>query len=354
MAEQELPHGLRHVLIHVTTGAQRFPPRPDSKQDIALLRAGNRALQRKAKGIEDVFVFVFSRASMRDEEAIAKAMAAYGFPNALFLIRGSLHLDVASEMESYDANDQLVIEAELEDISIAIDRWLRENHPGAVAFSGGEYLEANFWWSGVEHADEVFDWPFDIEAYAKSLPDTHRPRAATWLSLLGHAVELDAIQATGPDALGRDQAAAWAATLCEWLHGFEAASGNGYNHFSSEYSWELMPSEFFLGFEMARISGDDLDSLCDARGSDVDDLSMAAMQAITGARRDELRTALSDFFGGDSALFWALYSSIWPAFENSMSDALAEKLGNVGYDEMAELDAPWRYVSEEWCDEADD
>lgn len=354
MDEEGLPHGLRHVLIHVTTGAQKFPPRPDSKQDIALLRAGNRALQRKAKGAEDVFVFVFSQASMRDDEAIAKAMTAYGFPNALFLIAAGVHPDVATDKEFLDADDQFVIEAELEDIGIAIDRWLRENHPSAVAFSGGEYQEANFWWSGVEHVDEVFDWPFDIEAYAKSLPDTHRQRAATWLSLLGHAVDLHEIQATNPRTLGCDQAAAWAATLCEWLHGFEAASGNGYNHFSSEYSWKLMPSEFFLGFELARISGDDLDSLCDAHDSDVDDLDMAAMQAITGARRDELRTALSRFFGSDSVLFWALYSAIWPAFDKSMSDALAEKLGNVGYDEMAELDAPWRYVSEGWCDNADD
>jgi hypothetical protein len=354
MAEQELPHGLRHVLIHVTTGAQKFPPRPDSKQDIALLRAGNRALQRKAKGAEDVFVFVLSKASMRNDEAIAKAMAEYGFPNALCLIAGGVHLDVATDKEFHDANDQWVIEAELEDIGIAIDRWLQENHPGAVAFSGGEYQEANFWWSGIEHVDEVCDWPFDIEAYAKSLPNTHQQRAATWLSLLGHAVDLDEIQTTCPDALGRDQAAAWAATLCEWLHGFEAASGNGYNRFSSEYSWDLMPSEFFLGFEMARISGDELDSLCDAHDSDVDDLSMAAMQAITGERRYKLRTALSDFFGSDSVLYWALYSAIWPAFDKSMSDALAEKLGIVSCDEMAELDAPWRYVSEGWCDDADD
>lgn len=354
MAEQELPHGLRHVLVHVTTGKQKFPPRPDSKLDIALLRAGNRALQRKAKGVEDVFVFVFPRGSMGDDEAIAKAMAAYGFPNALFLMTGSLHRDVALDTESDDANDQWIIEAELEDIGIAIDRWLREHHPGAVAFSGGEYQAADFWWSGVEHCDEVFDWPFSTEAYAESLPDTHRQRAATWLSLLGHAVDLHEIQSADPDALGRDQAAAWAATLCEWLHGFEAVSGNGYNHFSSEYSRELMPSEFFLGFELARISGDDLESLCDAHDTDVDDLNMLAMQAITAARRDELRTALSDFFGSDSALFWALHSAIWPAFGKSMSDAATDKLGGDSYDEMAELDAPWRYVSEGWCDEADD
>lgn len=354
MAGEELPHGLRHVLVHVTTGTQKFPPRLNSQEDIALLRAGNRALQRKAKGIEDVFVFVFSRATLIDDDANAKAMATYGFPNALCLITDSLHPDIASDKESDDVCEQWILEAELEDIGIAIERWLRENHPGAVAFSGEEYQATDFWWSGVEHCDEVFDWPFSTEAYAESLPDTHQQRAATWLSLVGHAVDLHEIQATGPDALGRDQAAAWAATLCEWLHGFEAASGNGYNLFSYKYSWELMPSEFFLGFELARITGDDLDSLCDANDADVDDLRMVAMQAITGARRDELRTALSDFFGGDSALFWTLHSAIWPAFGKSMCDAAAEKLGSDTYEDLAELDAPWRYVSDGWCDEADD
>jgi hypothetical protein len=38
-------------------------------------------------------------------------------------------------------------------------------------------------------------------------------------------------QATFPTALASDHAAAWAATLCEWLHGFEAASGNSFNNF---------------------------------------------------------------------------------------------------------------------------
>lgn len=352
MPDVNLPHGLRHVLVHVTGGAQKFPPRPGSKEDVALLRAGNRALQRKANGIEDAFAFVFSTASISGDEATANAITAYGFSNAVIVIAG--HLDVGSDKEFCDANEQWILEAEHKAIGIAIERWLREYHPSTITCSGGAYQEANFWWSGIEHVDEAFDWPFSMPVYAGSLPDTHRPRAATWLNLVGNAVDLHETQARGHEALGRDQAAAWAATLCEWLHGFEAASGNGYNYFSSEYSWDLMPSDFFLGFEWARIAGGNLDSLCDEHDADVTGLRMAALQAITGERRRELRMVLSNWFGGDSALFWALYSAIWPVFDKAMSDALTEKLVNTSYDEMAELDAPWQFVSEGWCDDADD
>jgi hypothetical protein len=125
----------------------------------------------------------------------------------------------------------------------------------------------------VECSDNVFGWPFKDSDFAEAMPITHRSKASTWLTILGHAVELDEIQATMPEFLGYEIAAAWAVTLCEWLHGFEVACGNGYNHFSSEYSSLLMPSGFFLGFELARLSSDDLATLCDTHDKDVKDLA---------------------------------------------------------------------------------
>ena len=37
-----------------------------------------------------------------------------------------------------------------------------------------------------------------------------------------------------------------------------------------------------------------------------------------------------------------------------MSDALNDLLGVADYDGLADLDAPWRFVSGGWCDEADE
>jgi hypothetical protein len=341
----ELPHGLRYVMAHVTLGSD-FPPAANSATDIALLRAAYCARQRKALGTEDAFLFVVVGEHV--PEAVSGALAAYGFPNARIEC-----IEVDEVEQRLEMGEEILHGL----VGQAVDDWMNLEHPGAVAAFPKEYTDTEFWWSGVEHDVNVFDWPFDDAGFAKALPTSHLRKAATWMTILGYAVDLQEVQACGPDALGRDIAAAWAATLCEWLHGFEAASGNGYNHFESEYSAKLMPSDFYLGFELARLSGDDLESACDSADADIDDLSGAALKAITQDRRDELRAALSDFFGGDSGLYWALHSAIWPSyadnFPRSMRDAIDRELGSGDWEDMARLDAPWRYVTEGWCDEAD-
>ena len=87
---------------------------------------------------------------------------------------------------------------------------------------------------------------------------------------------------------------------------------------------------------------------------DIHDLGMAAMQAITGEWCSELRTGLSLFFGGECPLFWSLYSAIWPVFDRPMNDAIYEKFSSDCHDDLAELDAPWQFVSTGWCDQADE
>lgn len=341
MLNQSLPHGLRNVLVYVAFGSA-FPPPENSPNDIALLRAANRAMQRKAMWSEDAFLFVL--AGKQDLEEAKEAIKAYGFPNAAVVCIGSAEDENSLYFEEEDINAAVARE---------IERWLDNEHPGAVAVIANEYATTEFWWSGVEHDDNVFDWPFDDVDFAKSLPNTHTSKAETWLTILGHAVDLHAEQAPIPDGLGSDRAAAWAATLCEWLHGFEAASENGYNHFE-DYSPALMPSEFYLGFELARLSRNDLETLCEEHGCDIEDMKIAALKAVTADKRAELRSALSYFFGGDAGLYWALYSSIWPDFSKANCAVLEAELGCDDYEHFARLDAPWRYVSEGWSEAAFD
>jgi hypothetical protein len=345
MSNLTLPHGLRHVLVYVTLGTE-FPPAANSTGDIALLRSANRAMQRKALGVDDAFLFVV--VGRHTLEKVTESVAAYGFPNA----------NVAC-IEEDDVQQRLEMgEAMTGEVGDTVKMWINSEHIGAVAYFSQDYPDTEFWWSGVEHGDDVFHWPFGDGDFAKALPPSHHSKAATWLTILGHAVGLHGIQSNGPDALAGDISAAWAATLCEWLHGFEAASGNGGNNFESEFSAALMPSEFFLGFELARLSGDDMETTCDAADADVDDLPIIALKAITVDKRSELRDALSGFFGGDSALYWALHSAIWPSYADDypkpMREALELEIGSADFDEMANHDAPWRYVTEGWCDDADD
>lgn len=342
MPADSLPHGLRHVLVHVSLGTD-FPPPKDSPRDIALLRAANLAMQRKTRGIGDAFLFV--TVGLHDHDQVTEALATYGFPKA------SVVCIEADDVESRLEFGEETLPAE---VGTAIETWLNLEHMGAVARVCVDYPASEFWWSGVEHDDEVFAWPFEAGTYGACLPTSHKSRAGTWLSIVGHAIELHAIQATTPDNLGLERAAAWALTLCEWLHGFEEACGNGYNNFEEELDGRIMPSEFFLGFELARLSGDDLESLCDAYGADVDGLHTAALKAITNDLRNELRHGLANFFGGDGGLYWTLHSAIWPEYTKPMPAAMNDLLNPVGFEELGERDSAWRFVSEGWCEEADD
>lgn len=337
-----LPHGLRHVLSHVTIGND-FPPPPNSVREIALLRAANRALLRKERGTTDAFLFVM--VGCYNAEKVKEAISAYGFPNISVI---TVDCDVSEAQLSISYDD---VCAEVGD---CISSWLIGEHPGAIARFSQEYQNEEFWWTGIEHDEYVFDWPFNIEDFASELPDTHRVRAATWLNVLSNAAELDAIRTESPVELGSVRAASWAATLCEWLHGFEAASGNGYSHFDADSVGRALGlPDFYLGFELARLCEDDLDTLCDEHDADLDELRSQAMAAITDSLRNDLRAALSAFFGGDSGLFWVMYSSIWPQLAKPMVESSQELLQTNDYDGLAELDVPWRFVSNGWCDESD-
>ncbi|TCV81288.1 hypothetical protein [Sulfurirhabdus autotrophica] len=336
-------YGLRQVLIHVTIG-DYFPPSTDSAPEISLLRAANRSMLRKKNGTTDVFLFVL--VGHYDTDMAREVISGYGFTNFSVITMESDQLDEQLSI-SYGGN----VSAEVGD---CVSSWLNREHPGALALFSREYQSAPFWWTGIEHDDGVLERPFNTDDFASELPATHRTRAATWLIVLGNVAKLHTVQATSPDVLGSDRAASWAATLCEWLHGFNAASGNGYNDFDADsVSEKLGMSDFYLGFEFARLCTDDLETLCDEHDLDLDKIGWLAVAAITANLRDELRSMLSDFFDGDSGLLWVLYSSIWPRFAKPMVDYSQELLQTDDYNRLAELDAPWRFVSEGWCDEAD-
>jgi len=180
-------------------------------------------------------------------------------------------------------------------------------------------------------------------------------KAETWLTILGHALDLDA-EAIECEVFQQQRGTAFVATLCEWLHGFEAASGNSYNDFDpSSVISSIGPSDFFLGFEAARLSRINFDVFCEEYecADTFDQLSNTSLKLVTKELRSDLREALSSFFGGDSQLFWSLYSAIWPKLDLPMDKAFAD-LVSLRFVEYSELVSPWYFVTEGWCDSADD
>lgn len=71
--------------------------------------------------------------------------------------------------------------------------------------------------------------------------------------------------------------------------------------------------------------------------------------ACLAVRVDDLRNELSKAFGGDAALFWSLYSSIWPKYSLQMHEAMVDLL-NLKTLEAGEIDRAWQFVQYGWVD----
>ncbi len=341
MAEQTNLN-LNQVVVIVTMSGG-FPPSADSPRDVALLRAANRALVRKEAGAKDGFLFLF--VGKYDCDKVADVVKTYGFPSATIM---AIESESSGDLLCPDFEEMRSLAGE------AVSRWLAKEHPSAIPYFGNDYETAQFWWTGIEHGEEVSQWPFDASSIAEELPEVHRLRAATWLSVLGHAGQLASVDEGYLDEYKSDVSAAWIATLCEWLHGFEAASGNCYNHFDPSSAFRSIGfSDFYLGFELSRISGDILESICDDRGEDINELQSFALSRITEDLRCDLRNALAKFFGGDPELFWVLHSAIWPQFDKPMTEAMTECVNVSDYEGQANFDSSWRFVTDGWCEEAD-
>ena len=332
-----IDHGLRNVLIYVSLGGV-FPPPTNSAGDVALLQAANLAIRRKAQGVTDICLFLIARTTRT--EVGDEAVNIYGFPAAEIAYVGD---EIQEELSTdYDALQ--------EEVDQFVTGWLAKHHPGAIAYPESGYDATSFWWVGVEHDSSPVEWPFAGSDFAKELPDTHKEKAETCLTILTHALDLESTQTD----LEQQRAAVTAATLCEWLHGFEAASGNSYNHFDPDSAINSLGlTNSFLAFEASRISGQDLDEFCDEHDVDINGLGAAALSVITEDLRDELRSALSSFFGSDGSLLWVLHSAIWPQFSRPMVESINALLNSIDYEDLGELEAPWSFVTEGWCDTAD-
>lgn len=339
MKVRELDDGLRYVLVYAFLNGS-FPPLPDSPGDIALLRGANLAMKRREKGCNDSFLFLI--AGHDESKRFAEAIEDYGFPDVTLVT-----LDTETDPDSlFFDEDEL-----RENVEREVSRWLSTCHPGALPFLQGEYGE-NLWWSGIEQEDDRFEWLFSPARFAELLPDCHRARANTWLSILGSVVDAHGLEIS-EEELGSNRASAYAACLCEWLHGFAAASGNQFNQFEGDtVAKALMIDAFFLGFEAHRLSQDSIDAFSDEHGTDPEAWIEPALKLITADLRGDICNGLAEFFNGDTALFCTLYWSIWPRVDMPMDEAMLALLDLDDRESFGELEAPWSFVQDGWCDKA--
>lgn len=329
---------LRHVLVSVLIEPE-FPIIKESKLDISLLRLAHQALLRQQSGVTDALLFVVCCNS--NEEEVTKSIKPYGFPDAQII-----YIEVNDEDLSIHYDDLQNL------INTKLSTWLEKNHPAAITnLSIAAYESLDLWWSGVEVTNTEMEWDF-WEKYAETLPDAHRKKAGTWLAILSEIFDIEE-----PCWLTENQFLLYAATLCEWLHGFEVASGNGYNNFEATEVYKALPlDEFYLGFLLGQSAPDEEFQEIMENNDLVDDSEVRGyiIKQATSNERSKLRDMLSSYFGSDTALLWALHNAIWPKYNEPSSDLCNDLVNPSHYDDIAEIDEAWQFVTNGWTDSADE
>ncbi|MDA8429917.1 MAG: hypothetical protein M0T70_11745 [Geobacteraceae bacterium] len=328
---------LRRILV-TTHFEPEIPITKNSELDIALLRAAHQALLRQQQCVAEAWLFVIS-GNTTNEEAV-DAIAAYGFPDVQILTASTTTSD-GETVDYYSHREQ---------IGYLISQWLKTNHPGAVPFLYKDEHDCHdIWWSGVEAIED--EWDF-VDDYGATLPGAHRKTAGTWLEILALMLDLEV-----PCWASVNQLTLYAATLCEWLHGFEAASGNSCNGFEADAVCEALKiDDFYLGFLLGQSSTTEAfdEILYDAETDDLVGTRNYALKQLIANERATLRNLLSKYFGSDCALLWALHSAIWQKFNEPAADLCNTLVNPSAWEDMAEINDSWEFVTNGWTDSADE
>ncbi len=329
---------LRRVIVS-TLIEPEIPIISESELDVSLLRSAHQARLNEQKGMKDSLAFfVFCQSNEQD---IVTAIKQYAFPDIQIIINKVSE----SELDDYDFKN--FIDAE-------ISTWVEKNHPAALTYlCNDEYKNLNIWWAGIEATDKD-TWYKELinDQYAHALPASHKKKAWTWLAILSEILEIKE-----PSWKDENQFLLYAATLCEWLHGFEAASGNGYSDFDAIGVYHALPlDEFYLGFLLGKSAPDEeLQEIMENNElGDNSEVRGYIIKQATSDERSTLRDMLSSYFGSDVALFWALHHAIWPKYNEPSADLCNELVNPSSFEDVSEVSDAWEFVTTGWTDSADE
>lgn len=304
-----------------------------SQFDAHLLRIATAWLSRRQAGTEDDLLIVGSGFASEDE--LIGYLKPYGLAGA--------------RLETLDAD---IGDTYLEEgIGVAVSRWRRQVHKGSIPIAqlngfidDSAYPTDGFWWAGVE-ASSIEENEYST-ALASLIPDSFHPQAGTWTAILmdrlGH-------RSDGEESSDYETSITLL-VLAYWLNGFDAASANGFFGFSATEGFDATALDRLrVGFEAGQLhqakAGERAEWLdVSNEGFDAD-----CLIACLAMRVDDLRNELSKAFGGDTALFWSLYSSIWPKCSLQMHEAMDDLL-NLKTIEAGEIDRAWQFVRYGWVD----
>jgi hypothetical protein len=307
-----------------------------ARQELNILKIANVWLQRKQSGFLDSLLLIGEE--FQTEGELKDFLSPYGL----------VGVDLAVLPESY-------YEVRGELVESVIYSWLDINHPAAIAILGWQqycsqvvYPADGWWWTGGEAKDDELS---EIgEKISKLVPVDFKKQASTWLALLLQDKDKSLIKS---DMEGYE-ACMLAIGLSRWLTGFDAISGNSSYNFSYEEAVRLFPLNLArVAFEAGRTCDSSMADVFDAEDTLDTELDIACLRHCLTTRNAKLASSLKSAFGGETALLWASYSSIWPQTQRPMQAAV-NKLVSLDYIDIGDFEPMWFFASEGWCDFADE
>jgi hypothetical protein len=298
--------------------------------NVALLLKANAWLQRRNTGFEDDLLVV--GIGFEDESALKAMLKPYGLGHAQLAVE---HLDRSDDDAALGECMSRAVSRFRKREAISIVNWKALVKNDAYPLDG-------WWWVGLESVDDQQAIALDV-VIRSLLPDPFRETAITWAAIIAACTDLNAV--------GEDdevfEAHMTALGLARWLNGFDAATENNFYDFSAAEAVRAPGFDAMrLGFEAGQFHSKAFSEIvydCN------DDFGPTLLLVCLRDRNAQVRDALSVAFGGNAALFWSLYAAIHPEFKNPMEQALDDLLSLRTLD-MADLDGPWRFVTDGWID----
>jgi len=319
---------LRNIFVWVLFDVD-YPLKADSPLDTALLRVSNFSLKRQLEGVTNSHLFVFC--GNTSLEQASEIISKYQFAERHVTTIAGPEVDECG-LEPFDFGDS---------IDRLVGHWLHDYHPGALTnINSASEVGLDVWWSGVEAETSEFDYSSDL---ATTLPDSHQSKINTWLVILRKVFPF----AEG-DLQEEQEFLVAVANFCKWLHGFEEASGNEDDAFDYSAVVDALPFEdFYLGFLLGQCRGlsEFYEVMEESDSESTFDLKTYALQQAIQDEGAVVRNALLDFFGGNTGLFWTLYSAGRQNYSRPAAEQCNERLNYLLYDDLVELIDPWEYVA---------
>jgi len=290
--------------------------RSAAEQEKQALRLSNHLLRQQQQGRKTTVVWYVNEGQLAEQ--LQQQLQQAGCPDCVtFVVISQSPSDIFN-------NEGEWIEDWHDDLRSKIETDINHRHANALELWPPNSLEDLPVWYYCVMADIDASAQPELDAicdhYADLLPNHHRPKAQAWLAMLLEEAGEEALESSW---LGYNDFVLKAIALAKLLHDFDEACDNGFSDLSYGDAVQVGISPLFLG---SKLTEDDLLELEAYVYPNEDDLCSAALELYIDREYRELIGLPAPFSGADD-LFYTLWSSTWPDYQESVDRRVEQLLG---------------------------